>query len=526
MQRIWAMALVLTGGLCGATCAGDFGATLSQARRVCSLSPARIVAEQDGGVWRLTRLTVGGGVIGDADLQRIGELASLAALDFHSELRVTDEGWRSLTPLSRLRHLALAPRSAVSALKSLPQLARQGSLDFHGCTDLTDEMLAKLSNFRELRGLNLALTGIGDALLTRLGALHSLEELNLAYDYTISDSGLAQLKGLSRLRILTLYEIGPKGEAALRALPRLEELTIQHCTSEAGTIDLSGLVNLKSLDVGIDSIDENGSVRFPGSLRRLGVGGWWVEKPGRLNMGAPLPNSLEGIKIVLTGWSVQYKSPPDLSWLRALRELRELTLVDAPSEAVEEIRGLDHLRVLSLTGGCGLLDDEVIKRVAGLRRLESLLIENCKSITDAGIEALALLTELRRLELGRIVYSRITGAALTCIWKLTGLEVLRLDLPKETSDRSVENAVAGVALLGNLKELSLEGRVTDKALMGLAKLNKLRRLDLGGSRGYTDEGLAGLVNALPELKTVVWNYTPGAAKEPVERSKEGKSTKK
>ena len=123
-------------------------------------------------------------------------------------------------------------------------------------------------------------------------------------------------------------------------------------------------------------------------------------------------------------------------------------------------------------------------------------------VTDAGIGALAGLEHLKRLELGE---TPISPAGLAAICKLTGLEALRVDLPEGAPGVSILDILLGISALTNLKELTLAGPVTDLRLKCLGGLVGLRRLDVSGGTGYTDEGLAALVRSLPELKELVWS---------------------
>ena len=102
---------------------------------------------------------------------------------------------------------------------------------------------------------------------------------------------------------------------------------------------------------------------------------------------------------------------------------------------------------LALAGERGGPNDESIEHLTKQAALQSLVIEDCRSITDAGLGELASLTSLRRLELGAT--RRATAAGLVSLWKLTGLEVLCLHLPSEDRDGSVAGAFKGVKSLAN-----------------------------------------------------------------------------
>ena len=106
----------------------------------------------------------------------------------------------------------------------------------------------------------------------------------------------------------------------------------------------------------------------------------------------------------------------------------------------------------------------------------------------------------------------VTAKGLDNVWKLTQLRcALQLSLFPETSPLVGEEALARIGAMSELEELSIGrsgGTVTDKGLKHLASLTKLRSLDLGSCGGYTDEGLASLMRALPNLQEVKRTYKP------------------
>jgi Leucine-rich repeat (LRR) protein len=451
-----------------------------------------------------------------ADLKQIASLTTLESLGIYGEVRATEEEWSPLADLSRLRHLTLCLSTTEGALRPLTGLTRLETIELHW-TKSADvglaPLLAPLKDFRSLRRLNLAGTPVGDASLAHVGALAGLEELDLESN-KISDAGLAEsLRGLTKLRSLRLYQLGPKGAAALKNLTRLESLAVERLVFGSDVVDLSGLASVKSLSIGVGNDAPMGAVRFPPRLEHLDVN---LDEPppgGKLNMGQPLPKSLKSIYLFLSAdWMGDDRPPADLGWLAALPELREVTLWGAVGKEIRAVAGLERLSALTVTGICtgGFFGDEQMERLTALKQLTSLVIDrNLVSVTDAGMAELGEFPRLRRLELTYL--PDITAAGLAPIWKMSGLEVLSLWLPGATPDGSVEKALAGISALTSLQELTLQGKVTDKTLSNLAQLKKLRRLDLSGCQGYTDEGLAALVKSLPELKEVRWSYRPAPA---------------
>ena len=349
--------------------------------------------------------------------------------------------------------------------------------------------------------------------------LEGVEDLNLAACAKLIDAGMIKLRGLRNARSLTLLRIGPTDVDAISNLARLESLTVHHPPEASGVLDLSSLKSLKSLTFGLNAQEAGGAVRFPAGLQNLQVGGW-IEGGGKLNKGEPLPNAVTNVNLALKLLDpAKPQKPENLGWLKLFPNLVGLTLsLDKPGhEEIADIVSLPGLRTLTLIAGCRPFNDEDAGRIAGMRQLTSLAIGgSLHSVTPIGIASLGEMSNLRRLELQSIHYSQVTKTWLDALWKLKGLDSLRLEMPFEVSDRSAEEALAGIASLPDLLELSIRGKVTNKVLESFVNLKKLRRLDLSGSQGFTDEGMVALVKALPELTEVKWNYTPPAApKNPV-----------
>ncbi|MBI1872622.1 MAG: hypothetical protein HYS05_01875 [Acidobacteria bacterium] len=234
--------------------------------------------------------------------------------------------------------------------------------------------------------------------------------------------------------------------------------------------------------------------------------------------------------------SLTYISDRGIGRLKGLDHLEELNLFAAEfitDAAMAFLRGHRQLTRLNLRGTD--VTDTSLVYVAELSGLKSLDI-SFTQITDVGLEHLASLTELEELNLGG---NKISGV---------GLHVLKL-LPKlrKLSFYGIQRRNAGwcwapvvtdleletLALLSGLEDLNIgfgvalgaprptdlgpaDGeaecriaggtRITDLGLAKLAKLAKLRHLDLSGS-AITVRGLKTLAN-LPHLERLsLWNVT-------------------
>lgn len=529
--------------LCATARCGEIEAVLSQVRRACEnprVYPDETTAERNEEGWRVTGLVID--VIrtdlADADLKRISELTSLERLEFWGSPFSTDSCWRRLGHLPRLRHLGLGKGAREQTLTSLAALnsleglnMRMSYGDYPG-----DAAVARLRDFAHLKSLTLA-DWATDATLDHVQGLSGLENLSLIRSRNIGEAAVCDLEKLTNLRSLEVYELSPKGVAALSALPRLESLTFECWSPDGGVVDLSALSGLKSLTLGDmrevvgnihKSLKGEGVVvraRLPLGLQRLqiGRGGCYTLLAEVLELVDPLPPNIESISIAFYGdfpSTTGRTTVPDR--LGMFLKLNEVKLADIPYEDVAARLGsIPRLRSLELLQSpCGGVtwNAEGIAGLATLQGLQSLVIEDVSAMNDdaiylgrAQIDALTRLKNLRRFEL--LGSPTVTLDALEAVPKLKCLEVLALCLPQETPDGSVAKGLAGLGSLVHMRELTLEGHVTDAGLAALAQLKGLRRLALCGERetdGYTDGGLAALVKSLPELKVVKWQGLPSA----------------
>jgi len=89
-----------------------------------------------------------------------------------------------------------------------------------------------------------------DALLAGIGRLHRLEYLFLHGSHSVTDAGLAHLKGLSRLERLGLEKTGVKGPGLihLKGMKSLKDLWLSELPiSDADLAPLAGLTSLETL---------------------------------------------------------------------------------------------------------------------------------------------------------------------------------------------------------------------------------------------------------------------------------------
>jgi hypothetical protein len=435
----------------------------------------------------------------------LAELKTLDSLELSAVCSglgaVTTQGIQTLRTFPHLRRLVLLcrlPEGGLGALGSLHELQELELLGDYG----KDESLVPLSEVPKLR--RLTVTCATDEALASMKSLKSIEELCLRPGLWFTDAGVAKLRAMVSLRSLSLYapNITAKGLSQLADLPRLEHLAFGWSATDVdacrfGPADLSSWRGLRSVDISCLRPEDGSAVRLPASLEAL-----------RLSQGEalalqPLPGHLRSVTVML-----HQPDAVDLKWLSPLPDLRELCLQGRIDSAVKAIADLKALRALTLARGTEPVSDEGMKRIGELRQLESLEIEEVGSeVTDAGMASLRNLGELRRLNLKAM--NKVTDEGFACLRDLKRLRALSLDLSLRSQPRNFDGMLSHVQALGELEELSIQGAaLTDEGLKKLADLKKLRRLDLTGCDGYTDNGLRALMQALPNLQEVKRSYLP------------------
>lgn len=184
-----------------------------------------------------------------------------------------------------------------------------------------------------------------------------------------------------------------------------------------------------------------------------------------------------------------------LSHLTGFSSLQALTLAvnDITAGGLSHLVKAPQLKVLDLDV-CESVGDEACEVVGRMQGLEALILKKTGfetvRVSDAGLKALSGLQELRWLDL---YGSRVTDAGIGALASLPKLKCLDLSLVALT-----DRGIAQLANLPELQELSLvfsEGfagpKVGETGLAALIRANRLRRLDLTGSR-LPDQALLGL----------------------------------
>ena len=531
--------------------AGNAAGEVARCRTACDKMRIgmMLVLERDGTPWRAARVALTAwhdprveewAPAATVDLAQLSPLATLEEFDAGYSITVPVAPWaalpatgiRGLAGLRRLRLLCLpwpVGEPELEAVCSLPNLEELhlrydggkagdgGPACFGNLKNLRrltligsrpqEEVLPYLEPLRRLESVELALPH-GGADAAHFMQLPNARKLHFRSTEEITDAKLARMRGFRSLRSLEIETANAKGLSRLAVLPHLETILVCEYDAASGAADISGLTGLKSIE--IQSAPGDGPIQLdlpdgpsrvegpPGVLRRLGP---------------RAARHVVGVRVA--GGGRWIPEPVDFSWLGAFPGLKELSLSDATGKDVKAIARLTALRELAIAhDSCSgvLLQDDGMRAIAGLRDLETLRIDP-SSLTDSGMLALRSLTKLRRLVLAG-GYDGCGGCAITTrglenIWGLQELRVLWLDVSPQGIN--AEAALARMKDLGELEELTLLGDVPDAALAHLATVKRLRVLDLNGASGFTDEGLAALMDASPSLRRVKVTFSPRTA---------------
>lgn len=199
-----------------------------------------------------------------------------------------------------------------------------------------------------------------DAVMRSVGRLTRLEGLKTMPRASLTDAGMAHLRGLHELRSLELpgSRISRVGLEALRGKTRLERLDLRDIPlTDDDLVPLGGVVNLRGLSINSRSITNVGLAHLGGltGLRRLFLAGAQIDDL------APIRHlvGLEYLGIPLT------------------------RVTDAGLAPVANFPRLDMIAM----GSNANLTDHGLRHLAGLKRLRTLHIRNTM-LTDEGIAAL------------------------------------------------------------------------------------------------------------------------------------------
>lgn len=475
-------------------------------------------------------------------------------------LEISPEGWRDLSPLSRLkpddlyelRFLSCQPgltKAGDRCMKHIEHLTGLKVLDLrytnitsksmrfirnfkslerlYSPERITNEGLAYVAELQSLRGLYFSRTGGSQVTNTglhhHLARLTSLQELELVGDHignaglmhirhlpklrylllmgkNFSDTGMAHLKNVPSLRILQLGWLPQLTDAALvhlSQIPKLERLSLHwnENITDVGIAHLKKLRSLKMLYIGRSQVTDEGLAHLKEikSLEDLDLPNKGITDTGLIYI-SELSN-LKRLDVsrrhyVDPSRNKEYYTDKGLAELAKCRLLEDLSIgsIGITDAGIEHIIKLTNLKKLNLFG-CDNVTDAGLAKLTALKSLSNLYI-HAANLTIAGLNALKPMPNLTHLNVSHI---KRDGTVLD-ISGLTALEDLSLSLDPYSEDKFIDADLMCLAKLKRLRWLTIGPRdYTDKGMLYLAGLTNMERLGIGGS-GLTDEGLKYLAN--------------------------------
>lgn len=208
----------------------------------------------------------------------------------------------------------------------------------------------------------------------------------------------------------------------------------------------------------------------------------------------PLLAQMKGLKRL--DLSLTRISDRGLRALKTAPAIEELNLYFAElitDEGAATVKGWKQLRRLNLRGT--KITDATLEFLSGVPALEWLDI-GWVQVTDTGLDHLAALTNLRHLAMGG---NKLTDTSLQFLRQMPQIEYLDVGGMQRTDSGlwSLQLTDAGMQAIGavtELRELRLAGTaVNGRGLESLKPLAKLQRLNLQGCKRLRDDAAAVLV---------------------------------
>lgn len=241
-------------------------------------------------------------------------------------------------------------------------------LDFSG-TELCDDELAQVLSIEHVRELDLSGTKITDAALRHLDQWDFLERLDLSAT-AVTDEGVLQLSDRRNLASLRVFG----SQVGYGALERLDATLPYAHFSEEKAIE-------EAKAAGIQVVDFPRFHESPNGFHVVRSGGEAISAIAGMNR-----------RLSLTAQDVLH-----LGYLQSLRDLTFHSVTLAP-DGLNTLRPLANLKQVSIY--YVNLSDNDLNALAKQTQLESLTIQGCPDITDAGLAQLKTLINLKELSIG------------------------------------------------------------------------------------------------------------------------------
>jgi hypothetical protein len=447
--------------------------------------------------------------IADAGMAVLKDLPVLEYLDL--DTATTDAGFKHLGQLPSLRWLRIRTgRIHGPGLAELAHLPRLERLCIWGTSEITDQHIRYLEGLSHLKSLTLwgVADSLTDASLASIGKLKDLEELYFVRTSPrFTPAGVIHLRNLKNLRKVDFAGTWSSPEGArygdevvrlLAPLPPLESLEGTGYLSAEGVRTLASIRNANRLDIMMK--DYRQGYRGPtgiadlaalSSLEELDLNGARSLSDEDLAHLEPLTRLKS---LLIMGEHVSDRGMASISKVKSLESLN--LLIRISKQGLNQLGGLTNLRTLSVavpSGPSGGID-EIPLNLSGLTSATTLCLRGL-ALHDEDLASLTGLSHLQRLEIDGGAF---TEKALLHLKDLPELDLLFL--------RGIScSSGQGLASLGGLKrlrDLTLQGRITDDALARLPALPSLWSLTVRTDEPIRPETIARLKQTLPMVEFI------------------------
>ena len=434
----------------------------------------------------------------DALVNAIALLRDPFSLIFYSGVSLDDNACHKLASLTRIVGMAL-PEDGLTA-NGLATLAGSPHLRDLALRDrnLTTLDLGSLGSLPELTRLELDRAVLSDANCASLAKAGSLEELS-CQGVALTPHAWKAIQGLPRLKSIVLggSRVTENDIEALCEIDGLEKVSILDARLTAENLrPLARLVHCKSIDLSGTEFDRY-SLRVLADVSDLREICWrWSKVCGR-----------------------------DVSALGRMPKLTKLDLSysDLDDEGVRHIATFRQLRSLSIENCESVSDDGLVALAGGSPGLQELIVSGPK-LTERGIDAVSRMRNLRTLRAYGIA---ISSDSITHFQESGNLEELMLSFPnQEQSSERMKSIMAAIGGIVSLRRLQLHGlpqsvetlaamkrlvvleslfignaQLDDEVIQSLTALPALRELDISGSPRVSDDSID-MLSQFPRLEIV------------------------
>jgi len=418
-----------------------------------------------------------GGQMTDAVLKRIAGLEHVTRLALGSSQQLTDDGLQHLARMPQLRELDLSnyPGSRITdrgleMLRHLPELRK-----FQTCWQpgISDAGLANLRFCDQIESVNLMGTPTGDGAIQALAGKRHLRRLNTGK--LVTDAGLPLLQ---QFPVFKTWQGGEIKYGLMSAEAGPNHLLLDGSFTDQGLAALAGLDGLFGLSFfwHVSAMTPSGLRSFAelANLGFLGCEGKLCNDEAMQHI-ATIPR----LRMLMAQGTVA--SDDGFAALSRSRTLEYLWGRECPNLGGRGFAALSKMPALrGLAVSCKNVDDESLSALSRFPALRELMPMD---VADAGFRHVGACRELEGLW---CMYCReTTDAATEHITGLTKLKTYYAGLTQIT-DRSLET----LGLMSSLDRLEFFEckKVTDAGLVFLARLPRLREVELHGLPGVTHEG--------------------------------------